>query len=133
MDIQHVEVAANIRTALTIAAEYDMELNYTSNSSIANTTDIVVYSKHSIYEMAVLIAVAAVTICWTVYSNLTVIVSVGYFAQLRSLPSNMLIANLAVSDLLLGCLVLPFSAMNDILGYWHFGKQTCYMWLVIGK
>ncbi|CAF1090809.1 unnamed protein product [Adineta ricciae] len=45
--------------------------------------------------------------------------------------SNYLILNLAISDLLLGIAVLPFSASYSTFHIWHFGKFLCEMWLII--
>ncbi|CAF3965513.1 unnamed protein product, partial [Rotaria magnacalcarata] len=45
--------------------------------------------------------------------------------------SNYLIINLAISDLLLGIAVLPFSASYSTFGIWYFGKIFCDIWLSI--
>lgn len=45
--------------------------------------------------------------------------------------SNVLIGNLAVSDLLLAITVLPVSTTNDLLGFWVFGRSMCTVWLCI--
>ncbi|CAF2790743.1 unnamed protein product [Rotaria sp. Silwood2] len=45
--------------------------------------------------------------------------------------SNYLIINLAISDLLLGIAVLPFSASYSTFRIWYFGKILCEIWLVI--
>ena len=42
-----------------------------------------------------------------------------------------LIINLAFSDLLLGIVVLPFSASYSTFKIWYFGKFFCEIWLVI--
>lgn len=43
--------------------------------------------------------------------------------------SNYLIGNLALSDFLLAVTILPFSALNEVLGYWIVGSILCNFWL----
>lgn len=62
--------------------------------------------------------------------NSLVIVSVLTDRKLRSV-TNTFIISLAVSDLLLGITVLPFSSANEVLGYWPFGTLWCSAWLAI--
>ena len=45
--------------------------------------------------------------------------------------SNLLIGNLALSDLLLAISVVPFSGTNDLLAHWVFGALWCRVWLAI--
>lgn len=104
------------------------------NSSL--TTEHVGLFDHSPYSWPVnivLLTLSAVLIVWIVLSNITVIMAVRYTKVLRSRLSNISICNLALSDLLLGLFILPLSAINDVFGFWLFGREICYMWLLIGK
>ncbi|CAI9624493.1 unnamed protein product [Staurois parvus] len=56
-----------------------------------------------------------------------VIISVVANRQLR-IPTNYLIVNLAIADLLLSTTVLPFSSALEIVDAWVFGKIFCDIW-----
>ncbi|XP_052503219.1 histamine H2 receptor [Budorcas taxicolor] len=60
----------------------------------------------------------------TIAGNVVVCLAVGLNRQLRSL-TNCFIVSLAVTDLLLGLLVLPFSAFHQLSCQWSFGKVFC--------
>jgi hypothetical protein len=67
---------------------------------------------------------------WTVIGNIMVWIALFTNKQLKQGGmSNYLIGNLALSDLLLGVTVLPFSASVSTLNYWVFGKFLCDVWL----
>ncbi|CAF3600888.1 unnamed protein product [Rotaria sp. Silwood1] len=69
---------------------------------------------------------------WTIFGNILVIVAFIIDKQIRQGGmSNYLILNLATSDLLLGIVVLPFSASYSTFRIWYFGKILCEIWLVI--
>ncbi|XP_063784483.1 alpha-1B adrenergic receptor [Pseudophryne corroboree] len=69
-------------------------------------------------------------ICAAVVGNIMVIISVVTNRQLR-IPTNYLIVNLAMADLLLSTTVLPFSATFQITKYWVFGKIFCDIWAAL--
>ncbi|XP_066446578.1 alpha-1B adrenergic receptor [Eleutherodactylus coqui] len=66
-------------------------------------------------------------ICVAIVGNIMVIISVVTNRQLR-IPTNYLIVNLAIADLLLSTTVLPFSATLEIADQWVFGRIFCDIW-----
>ncbi|KAK0090436.1 hypothetical protein PV325_000100 [Microctonus aethiopoides] len=42
---------------------------------------------------------------------------------------NLFLASLAIADLFVGCLVMTFAGVNDLLGYWMFGPRFCDTWI----
>ncbi|KAJ9575273.1 hypothetical protein L9F63_017814 [Diploptera punctata] len=64
----------------------------------------------------------------TVVGNILVILSVFTHKPLR-IVQNFFIVSLAVADLTVAILVLPFSVAVQILGRWEFGIHVCKMWL----
>lgn len=92
--------------------------------------------QHSINSTAInvlLIVIFLVLIAWTILGNLTVILAIKRSRVLRKSASNILVANLAISDLLVGIMVLPLSATVEVFGCWPMPEWLCYFWLVIGK
>ena len=64
----------------------------------------------------------------TLFGNTLVVLSVFTYRPLRSVQ-NFFIVSLAVADMAVAALVMPFNVVNFILGYWIFGPTFCYMWL----
>ena len=48
--------------------------------------------------------------------------------SLRKL-SNLFFVSLAVSDLLVGSIVMPFALVNDLSHSWLFGRDFCKLWI----
>ncbi|XP_076285604.1 serotonin receptor [Lasioglossum baleicum] len=63
----------------------------------------------------------------TVVGNLFVIAAILLERNLQSV-ANYLIVSLAVADLMVACLVMPFGAVYEINSRWSLGPELCDMW-----
>lgn len=78
---------------------------------------------------AILTAIAlSILIVGTIFGNILVILSVFTYKPLR-IVQNFFIVSLAVADLTVAILVLPFNVAYSIIGRWVFGIHLCKMWL----
>ncbi|XP_074496930.1 trace amine-associated receptor 1-like [Sebastes fasciatus] len=85
----------------------------------------------TIYPLPVRITlymILGVIVILTVCGNFLVAVSIAFFKQLRT-PTNYLIASLAVSDLLLGLLVMLPAMVQCVESCWYFGDVLCEVYL----
>ena len=72
--------------------------------------------------------VLTLLIVWTFLGNLTVCVAVFRFRHLQSKVTNIFIVSLALSDLLVAALVMPWKAVAEVVGAWPFGA-FCNTWV----
>ena len=79
-------------------------------------------------EAVVFAAFTSACICATIIGNILVILSVFTYRPLRNV-ANFFIVSLAVADLAVAILVMPFNVANFIIGHWVFGEVFCNMWL----
>ncbi|CAD7082593.1 unnamed protein product [Hermetia illucens] len=80
------------------------------------------------WEAIVTALVLSIIIMLTIIGNVLVILSVFTYKPLR-IVQNFFIVSLAVADLTVAILVLPFNVAYSILGRWEFGIHLCKMWL----
>lgn len=81
-------------------------------------------SLYSTVEVAAITTTITAAMMVVVVGNMLVIVAIATEKTLKSI-TNWFIASLAVADLLLGLLIMPFSLANLLMGYWVFGDLWC--------
>ncbi|CAL8330582.1 unnamed protein product [Merluccius merluccius] len=75
-------------------------------------------------QVALILAYSAIILLGVV-GNALVIYVVFRFKALRTV-TNFFIANLAVSDLFMSALCLPFTLVHTLYGEWKFGRALCF-------
>ncbi|XP_058676241.1 D(1) dopamine receptor-like [Ammospiza caudacuta] len=84
---------------------------------------------HSPLSLRVVTAAClSLLILTTLLGNALVCLAVLRFPHLRSKVTNLFVVSLAVSDLLVAVLVMPWRAASDVLGFWPFGA-FCDLWV----
>ena len=105
--------------------------NTTENiSAIVNgsTTEAPPDPFYTLWQQIVISVLLGLLIIGTIIGNSLVCIAVGIVKRLQS-PSNLLIVSLALSDLLVALLVMPFSAIREVLGsWWPFSETVCDLW-----
>ncbi|XP_076871685.1 alpha-1A adrenergic receptor [Brachyhypopomus gauderio] len=103
----------------------------TSNASfpknISNTTCVGVTLDSQVIGVGIFLAVF---ILMAIVGNILVILSVLCNKHLQTV-TNFFIVNLAIADLLLSIIVLPFSASLEVFGCWVFGRVFCNIWAAV--
>ncbi|XP_040343831.1 D(1B) dopamine receptor [Herpailurus yagouaroundi] len=67
-------------------------------------------------------------IVWTLLGNVLVCAAIVRSRHLRAKMTNVFIVSLAVSDLFVALLVMPWKAVAEVAGYWPFGA-FCDIWV----
>ncbi len=63
----------------------------------------------------------------TIAGNSLVVLAIVFDYHLRS-PTHYLMGSLALADLLIGTVVLPFSSFQIFFNSWPFGSALCTIW-----
>ena len=106
---------------------FSYKMNETTGEILPNIGRFNMTGYPSGYETweVILISVIVVFIMATIIiGNLLVIVAIFSEYALQCVQ-NWFIASLAVADLMLGIVVMPFSLSQEVMGYWLFGSFWC--------
>ncbi|CAM6054281.1 unnamed protein product [Sphagnum tenellum] len=101
-------------------AGHHLLYNDTSNASVV-TAFPSAYSQTAIVMLALVMTAMMIVI---VVGNMLVVIAIATEHNLTSVQ-NWFIASLAVADLMIGLLVMPFSLSSELMGYWMFGEIWC--------
>ncbi|KAF1378400.1 hypothetical protein PFLUV_G00190150 [Perca fluviatilis] len=82
---------------------------------------------YSDVEFVLLGVTMAILVLAIVFGNVMVITAILRFQRLQTV-TNFFIASLAVADLIMGLVVVPFGSSHILLGYWQFGNFMCEFW-----
>ncbi|KAF0304534.1 putative G-protein coupled receptor No9 [Amphibalanus amphitrite] len=100
--------------------------NVTLNVSCGRPATLFDWADHRLIS---LLALAFLNLM-VVAGNLLVVMAVFVHSKLRTV-TNLFIVSLACADLLVGMLVLPFSATLEVLDVWLYGDVWCSVWLAV--
>ena len=81
-------------------------------------------SGYDTWQVILISVVVVVIMAVIIIGNLLVIVAIFSEYGLQCVQ-NWFVASLAVSDLMLGIVVMPFSLSQEVVGYWLFGGFWC--------
>ncbi|XP_072315634.1 D(1B) dopamine receptor [Eucyclogobius newberryi] len=90
------------------------------NSTVTGSSDVALRSVTGV--------LLSLLILWTLLGNILVCAAVLRFRHLRSKVTNIFIVSLALSDLFVAVLVMPWKAVAEVAGYWPFGA-FCDVWV----
>ncbi|XP_021566537.1 LOW QUALITY PROTEIN: alpha-2A adrenergic receptor [Carlito syrichta] len=85
---------------------------------------------YSLQVTLTLVCLAGLLMLLTVFGNVLVIIAVLTSRALKA-PQNLFLVSLASADILVATLVIPFSLANEVMGYWHFGRAWCEIYLAL--
>uniref|UniRef100_A0A4W3JU28 Adrenoceptor alpha 2C n=1 Tax=Callorhinchus milii TaxID=7868 RepID=A0A4W3JU28_CALMI len=85
------------------------------------------FSLGAVLGLGVLVAAL---ILFTIVGNILVIIAV-LTSRALSPPQNLFLVSLAIADILVATLVMPFSLANELMGYWYFGTVWCDIYLAL--
>ncbi|XP_050314161.1 octopamine receptor Oamb [Anthonomus grandis grandis] len=81
----------------------------------------------ALLKLAILLSIDVLVIV----GNCLVIAAVLCSSKLKLAATNIFIASLAVADLMVGVVVLPFSSVWEVFKVWTFGWIWCRIWLAV--
>ena len=103
-------------------------LNYFVNNSLVNFshTDIISRSpsRYGLPEIIILSIIITAVMVVIVIGNMLVVIAIATENNLSTVQ-NWFIASLAMADMLIGLVIMPFSLSYLLMNYWMFGEVWC--------
>ncbi|XP_031786898.1 tyramine receptor 1 isoform X2 [Nasonia vitripennis] len=115
--------AGSASSAAVQLSDYESELKPGCSAGEVDTGSTLPF-----WEAALATLILSFLIISTILGNALVILSVFTYRPLR-IVQNFFIVSLAVADLAVAILVMPFNVAYLILGKWIFGIHLCKLWL----
>lgn len=100
------------------------------NSTFLPSTGPQAGGQYSVTAIWSLVAIVGFLIIFTIVGNVFVVIAVLTSRALKA-PQNLFLVSLAVADILVAALVMPFSLANELMGYWYFGNVWCDIYLAL--
>ena len=100
--------------------------NQTEEISLLDNLDTSLYL--SVSQNVLVSVILGAIMVFTIIGNLMVIWAIFNYRPLHNVQ-NMFLVSLAVSDIAVAVLVMPFNVAYNLLGKWIFGLHLCEMWL----
>lgn len=104
---------------MIIQAEVD-KFNFTS-------ADILLFKTNHNFFTILISIILGLLILATIIGNIFVISAILIDKNLRTV-GNYLVLSLAIADLMVACLVMPLSAVNEVNQEWTLGPELCDIW-----
>eukprot|EP00058_Branchiostoma_floridae_P023269 XP_002608759.1 hypothetical protein BRAFLDRAFT_73980 [Branchiostoma floridae] len=99
-----------------------------SDDVISGAEDMSQTGEYTTGQMIAIVVIVSMVMTLIIVGNLAVIFLYVFGKRIKK-PRNAFIVSLAVSDVMVGATIMPFSLSNELLGYWAFGKILCDLWL----
>ena len=87
------------------------------------------YEEFSSISGSIILGVKCTIILWTILINVLFVAALSSSGHLKKKCSCWFLLNLAVADLFVGLMVVPFSLYLEMSGYWHLGEIGCHIWI----
>ncbi|KAF6028964.1 dop-1 [Bugula neritina] len=82
----------------------------------------------NLWQQSLIGCFLSITTIISIFGNVLVCVAILTHRKLKKV-SNLFLISLAIADLVVSSLVMPFAIANDLLQYWPFAQGFCNIWI----
>lgn len=97
--------------------------SYEPTTGSSSTSDRLDFWGHLLTVLMAVIGVSALI------GNLLVLIAFATDKKVRRLNFNLFLFNLAITDVLVSVVAVPFYVIDIALGYWPFDEYVCALWI----